>query len=216
MSMSTVGAGHGTPQPGARWVISRVMAIDESEQLDRLKDCLGHYVLAVAAAVMRDGVPVTTGGPYTYPDPGEPEEAELTLQIPDDYAARCLGNGGQSMSLDWTSISGWSMYLAFRFDDEAYSQTERWLGAGLVPPPRQVANFLAAAMVDWQTAGSPEQPFYRNRGQDLAPVLARLSPYLPGEEPATKDDMMRDPLSSAHAWCESAGQEPEEVSPCLS
>ena len=27
-----------------------------------------------------------------------------------------------------------------------------------------------------------------------------------------KDDMRRDPLRSAHAWCVSAGQEPEEVS----
>ncbi|WP_326550180.1 DUF6292 family protein [Micromonospora sp. NBC_01813] len=162
------------------------MTIDPGDdELSRLKERADHYVLAVAAALMRDGFPVTTGGTYTYPDPGEPEEAEFTLRLPDEYAVRGLGERGESLALDWAATSGWSLYVSIRSDDGQLADTEHWLGAGLVPPPQQVANFVAAAMVDWKSTGSPERPYYRAKGQDLGRLLLQLKSYEPSENPSS-------------------------------
>jgi hypothetical protein len=158
------------------------MTIDSGDdELNRLKERADHYLLAVAAALMRDGFPVTTGGTYTYPDPGLPEDAEFTLRLPDEYAVRGLGERGESLALDWTSVSGWSLYTSIRNDDGKLTDTEHWLGAGLVPPPQQVANFMAAAVVDWRSTGSPEQPYYRTRDQGLGRLLLQLTSYQPDE-----------------------------------
>jgi hypothetical protein len=48
------------------------------------------------------------------------------------------------------------------------------MGAGLLPPPARVSAFLATMMVDYTMAGSPERPFYRRQGENVAALLERL------------------------------------------
>ncbi len=155
----------------------------EEDRLRQLEDHLSDYAIAIADVILRDGIPVTSDGPCTYADQAYADaEAELTLRIPDDYAARSISETCTSMSLDWTSVSGWSLYLEFQTAENPHGHVERWFGAGLVPRPEQVANFLANAMVDWQSAGSTDQPFYRVFGQDLGPLFDRLAPYVSDSE----------------------------------
>lgn len=141
---------------------------------------VARYLLAVARHLLRDGVPVgsmETAGPY---DPGEIANPDFGsaigwIRFTADFS-RLLSGAGTEATLDWSEASGWSM----RREALRGGEDIRWLGAGLVPEPRQVVRFVDSARMDFETCGSVDRPHYRSITQDRRDLLTRLAAYLGG------------------------------------
>lgn len=135
------------------------------------------HLTAVAVALMAEGEPVQSISDY----PGVPgtdnadSEGEGSIHFASTYFTRYFGADAVDGQLFWNTLSGWQLSVERR-DGEAGQTTERvyWLGKGLAPEPRVVAAFLTAAKVDLEGAGSSEMPVYRQRGEDLPGLTARL------------------------------------------
>ncbi|MER6365911.1 hypothetical protein [Kitasatospora sp. NPDC001527] len=162
--------------------------MSNSSELKDLHEAMVVYLTAVAVGLLHDGDPVETIRPYPEkPGTDDPEsEGEASLYFGRAYYTRHFGADVIDGSLYWDTLSGWRLTIERLGEDGKNLDEDYWMGKGLVPDPRAVANFLTAAKVDLEGAGSPETPFYRDRGQDIPALTARLNTYadnLVGHEP---------------------------------
>ncbi|MER7983682.1 DUF6292 family protein [Streptomyces sp. NPDC095817] len=166
----------------------------------------GHYAAAVAECLLAAGLPVTiqSCGPWHDGD-GEDLDVEAGISFTQAFQDQ---HGGGDCGLHWTGTSGWCIYTAEGPD--RHPSGSHWPGAGLLPQPELVAEFVDAFTLDPAGSGSGEQPSYRREGQDFTLLLDALAPYLPArpflfEDPQTRfadlhrrayDNRVRQALSS--------------------
>ncbi len=124
-------------------------------------------------------------GPWRDAD-GEYLDVEATISFTQAFQDR---HGGGDCGLHWAGTSGWCLYTADRQD--RYLSGSRWPGAGLLPEPRLVADFVDAFCLDPAGSGGGEQPSYRREGQDFALLLDALAPYLPAQPCLFEDPQIR-------------------------
>lgn len=134
------------------------------------------YMAAVVAQLVKDGIPAT--GYSIPPDPSPDDfdgEADGRIEIPFEFTTRHYGPDLEELCLWWNSVSGWRIHT--QYNPNRPGDGRQWMGAGLLPPPARVSAFLATMMVDHTMAGSPERPFYRRQGENVAALLERLQVY---------------------------------------
>ncbi|WP_323180340.1 hypothetical protein [Streptomyces sp. NBC_01363] len=94
--------------------------------------------------------------------------------------------GGGDCGLYWAGTSGWCLYTADGQD--RYLSGARWPGAGLLPEPQLVGAFIDTFRLDPATAGSSEQPHYR---QHFPTLLDSLALYLPAHPRVFEEPQLR-------------------------
>ncbi|SOE24215.1 hypothetical protein SAMN05442782_0813 [Streptomyces sp. OK228] len=155
------------------------MACETSPQVSaELSRRAGHYAAAVAERLLDAGLPVTgiqSCGPWRDTD-GEYLDVEAGISFTQAFADQ---HGGGDCGLHWAGTSGWCLYTADK--EDRYLSGVRWPGASLLPEPRLVTAFVDAFRLDPAGAGSSEQPYYRQEGQDIPTLLDSLAPYLPAQ-----------------------------------
>ncbi|MCX4920067.1 DUF6292 family protein [Streptomyces sp. NBC_00687] len=157
----------------------------------------GHYAAAVAESLLEAGLPVTgiqSCGPWHDAD-GEYLDVEAGISFTQAFQDR---HGGGDCGLHWTGTSGWCLYTASQQD--RYLSGDRWSGAGLLPGPRLVADFVDAFRLDPAGAGSSDQPSHRREGQDFSLLLDALAPYLPAQPCLFEDPQIRFADLHRHAY----------------
>ncbi|WP_404870922.1 hypothetical protein ACI1MP_37330 (plasmid) [Kitasatospora griseola] len=152
--------------------------------------CLGHYAAAVAEALIADGLSVRVGsvsGPCMVwedskdvdgPDVEVFQDAKVHLYFGREFRKHV--GSGKGCELIWAADSGWYFFI----DDANVKYAEamaaaRWMGAGLVPEPKRVVQFVSALRLDLGASGSTERPYYRTAGENPEAVVSRLEPYVP-------------------------------------
>ncbi|MEV7002964.1 DUF6292 family protein [Streptomyces sp. NPDC093982] len=142
-----------------------------------LQNAVGHYVTAVAERLLEEGVPVTSMHAFgAYDDPGQGDTDDVEGGI--DFGAafqQSILPGGEA-GLHWTGPSGWCLFVLPGGTGDLYAGA-RWLGAGLLPSPERVAEFMFAAQLDARHVGSDERPFYRTPRRNLPHLLERLQAF---------------------------------------
>ncbi|MFE5669096.1 hypothetical protein ACFQ7W_34895 [Streptomyces niveus] len=149
-----------------------------------LTEAIGHYMNAVAAALLDERVPVT--GVYgsgdvrilAVDDSGTDVDGNLSFN---SAFERGLYPDSENVNLHWSGTSGWCL-LPLKDDDADFYGHARWVGAGLVPPVDRVVSFVATARLSPAEAGSSERPFYRMSGSDLTELHQRLAAFVPAPE----------------------------------
>ncbi|MGW3521713.1 hypothetical protein [Streptomyces hydrogenans] len=147
-----------------------------------LKEAIGHYMNAVAEALLRDGVPVKYVRAST-DTRAAAEDASIATDVDGDIGFnisfdRSLYPESESVELSWSGTSGWSL-MPMVDGAEGYYDGARWMGAGLVPPADRVSSFMAMARLSPIEAGSSERPFYRQPDSDLTELHRRLAAFFP-------------------------------------
>lgn len=154
---------------------------------------LGHYVTAVALALLEHDVPVhevTAVAPATVSfsdeEPEEFRDASGSIAFSRAYA---IALRGRDCRLDWSASSGWLLHPHFDLEEpedggepDCYVDV-RWLADGLTPPPERVMHFLLAAGDDWSSAGSVVRPYYRQRTDGYGYLIEQLVAYQPDPNP---------------------------------
>ncbi|MGR8008509.1 DUF6292 family protein [Streptomyces hypolithicus] len=138
----------------------------------------GHYAAAVAGRLLEAGLPVTgihSCGPWRDTE-GEYLDVEAGISFTQAFQDQ---HGGGDCGLHWAGTSGWCLYTADR--EERFLSGARWPQASLLPEPQLVAAFVDAFRLDPAGAGSSDQPYYRQEGQDLPMLLESLASYLPAQ-----------------------------------
>ncbi|MEU3349980.1 hypothetical protein ABZ723_34425, partial [Streptomyces sp. NPDC006700] len=154
----------------------------ETSASEDLTEAIGHYMNAVAAALLNEGVPVigVRGAgrvrPLTDDDFETDVDGSLTFSTSFE---RGLYPDSENVDLHWSGTSGWCL-LPLKNDDADYYGHARWIGAGLVPPVDRIVSFVATARLSPTEAGSSERPFYRTPGSDLTELHQRLKAFVPG------------------------------------
>ncbi|MFB8027186.1 hypothetical protein ACFQ6U_10660 [Streptomyces sp. NPDC056465] len=151
---------------------------DEAEQLrEELEDAIGHYMVAVAAKLLDEGLPVAGISAFgAYDDPGQAEfdgDVEGSVEFTQAFQ-RSLSSQEGGAGLLWCGVSGWCLFLTPQGSGQVLMDSARWMGAGLLPAPARVAAFLSAARLDPSSAGSGERPFYRAPRSGPVALLDRL------------------------------------------
>jgi hypothetical protein len=102
----------------------------------------GHYAVAVANQLLKDGIPVAH---FDVDLPGardgEVDDGEVWMFFSREFRHRISPTG--DASLDWNEVSGWSL-------ERELSQTaneRRYLGHGLTPDPERVSVFVSACSI---------------------------------------------------------------------
>lgn len=139
--------------------------MSDNEQDMQRRTPIERYALGVAGTLLGDGVAVEDLYVVAAADPrpGQPE-VECSLYPPVEWARRHLHPGAVGVSLDWDCVSGWSLYLEWVDSDLRRVERTWYLGAGLASPVADVAAFVAAILVDGDTAGTHDKPVYRQAG----------------------------------------------------
>ncbi|MCP2314278.1 hypothetical protein [Kitasatospora paracochleata] len=141
------------------------------EECRRWSEPLGGYGTRVAALLMDDGIPVTHVEVDTGALADDEDGGTVWVGFPPVSTARRAGiEGGTYLSLCWNHLSGWSAR-----GETDRDTLDRWLGAGLEPPPERVAAFAAAALLDFHHTGSTERPYYRGMEHNRQALLDRLT-----------------------------------------
>ncbi|WP_261709965.1 DUF6292 family protein [Streptomyces rhizosphaerihabitans] len=165
------------------------MASETSPQMSaELSGRAGHYAVAVAECLLEAGLPVTgiqSCGPWHDAD-GEYLDVEAGISFTQAFQDR---HGGGDCGLHWAGTSGWWLYGCGQ--EDRYLSGSRWPGAGLLPKPELVAEFVDAFCLDPAGSGSSEQPSYRQQGQDFPTLLDALAPYLPAQPFLFEDPQIR-------------------------
>ncbi|KFG10876.1 hypothetical protein IQ61_00125 [Streptomyces scabiei] len=145
-----------------------------------LTQAIGHYMTAVAVALLGEGVPVTgvrgSGRVRVLDDDFETDvDGDVSFNA---IFERSLSSDAENVYLHWSGTSGWCL-LPLKDDDAAYYDHARWIGAGLVPSVDRVVSFVSTARLSPAEAGSSERPFYRQPGGDLTGLHQRLAAFVP-------------------------------------
>lgn len=146
-----------------------------------LTEAIGHYMNAVAAELLADGIPVIgvrgsdRVGVLTDDDFETDVDGDLSFNTAFE---RGLYPDSENVYLHWSGTSGWCL-LPLKDDDADYYDHARWFGAGLGPPVDRVVSFVATARLSPTEAGSSERPFYRTPGSDLTELHQRLEAFVP-------------------------------------
>ncbi|WP_405696964.1 hypothetical protein [Streptomyces sp. NBC_01185] len=161
---------------------------DEAEQLrGELEDAIGHYMVAVAAKLLDEGLPVAGISAFgAYDDPGQAEfdgDVEGSVEFTQAFQQSLSGQDGGA-GLLWCGVSGWCLFRTPQGSGQVLMDSARWMGAGLLPTPARVAAFLSTARLDPSTAGSDERPFYRAPRSGPTALLDRLHGLDDGEDAA--------------------------------
>lgn len=146
-----------------------------------LKEAVGHYMNAVAVALLEEGVPVTSIRASKLSTSRESEtdvdgELRFTRNLEDRLVPKA-----EDITLHWSGTSGWCL-LVLHDDDHDHYHHARWLGAGLLPPPERVAAFMSTVQLSPGEAGSNERPFYRPFGEGVEELYQRLAMFLPSPD----------------------------------
>jgi hypothetical protein len=153
----------------------------EPSASEALTEAIGHYMNAVAAALLHESVPVTDvhgSGDVrvlAVDDSGTDVDGYLSFNTAFE---RGLYPDSENVNLHWSGTSGWCL-LPLKDDDADFYGHARWIGAGLVPPVDRVVSFVATARLSPAEAGSSERPFYRTSGSDLTELHQRLAAFVP-------------------------------------
>jgi hypothetical protein len=169
-------------------------AIDEqtAEQVEFLAH---HYMVTVAEHLIREGIPVSEASGFApHTDTlkhGEKWffEAEGSIDFSPSFT-RSLASDYEHAALHWHAASGWYTSRSRRIVGDPQSTEEvedRWLGAGLVPPSERVLGFVLSAQMDFASAGSREQPYYREEASDYEPLIEQLAAYPPDSDEAFRE-----------------------------
>ncbi|TXJ83283.1 hypothetical protein E2C11_07330 [Streptomyces lavendulae] len=154
----------------------------KSSASDDLREAIGHYLNAVAEVLLRDGVPVKYVRAST-DTRAAADDTSIATDVDGDIGfnisfERSLYPESESVELNWSGTSGWSL-LPMVDGADGYYDGARWLGAGLVPPVDRVSSFMAMARLSPVDAGSSERPFYRQPDSDLTELHRRLAAFVP-------------------------------------
>ena len=149
-----------------------------------LTEAIGHYMNAVAAALLNEGVPVTgvrgSGRVRVLEDDDLGTDVDGDLSFSATFE-RLLFSTAENVYLHWSGTSGWCL-LPLLNDDADYYDHARWIGAGLVPSADRIVAFVTAARLSPAEAGSSERPFYRQPASDLTELHQRLAVFVPAPE----------------------------------
>lgn len=144
---------------------------------EELEDAIGHYMVAVSAELLQEGVPVAGVSAFgSYDDPSQADfdgDVEGSVEFTQAFQRRLTAGGGGA-GLLWCGVSGWCLFRTPDGSGRGLMHAARWMGAGLLPDPARVAAFLSEVQMDPSAAGSAERPFYRSPRADPRALLARL------------------------------------------
>lgn len=147
------------------------------QRREALHHRLVEYLNAVAVAVRTFGFTVSD----IHLGPGPDFDADMTVGPGPDPTH----DGGhpavpEQVQLAWAEDVGWSVTLP---GPDPTESVVRYLHLDLVPPPKAVAGFLAAVLLDGDGVGMPYPATFRLRSQPLQPVLEALNRHSPTTSP---------------------------------
>lgn len=139
---------------------------------DQLALAVEHYMAAVSEELLSRDIAVTLirgVGPHEHDD-------YCFTDVEGEISFIARGERRSNRILHWSGVSGWCMGSD---TDERFYEQARWMGAGLVPPPIDVAIRCESMMNDPYGVGDREVPVYRSLGHDFPELLELLSKYAP-------------------------------------
>ncbi|MFF4248537.1 hypothetical protein ACFYY2_29290 [Streptomyces sp. NPDC001822] len=144
---------------------------------EELDDAIGHYMVAVSAVLLDEGLPVAGVSAFgSYDDPSQADfdgDVEGSVEFTQAFQRRLSAEEGGA-GLLWCGVSGWCFFRTPHGSGRGLMHSARWMGAGLLPAPARVAAFLSEVRMDPSAAGSAERPFYRAPRAEPRALLARL------------------------------------------
>ncbi|MGW2416894.1 DUF6292 family protein [Streptomyces tubercidicus] len=148
---------------------------------DALERAIGYYMASVADKLLAEGLPVSSISAYgRYDDEDQKrhrDDVEGTIRLNDSFMERVLPDAESGLA--WSGTSGWCLWTLPRKSLGGVYDGARWLGAGLLPSPDQVASFVSSIQLDVHNSGSSDRPFYRDLGQGLTELHNRLREFTP-------------------------------------
>lgn len=145
---------------------------------------VGHYMAAVSEELSSRDIAVNlirSIGPY--------QDGDYRFIDTEGDISFSVGNLGQpNQVLHWSGISGWCTELEAV---EPFRERTRWMCAGLLPHPIDVATYCEAVMSNRLGVGREQTPVYRNAGENFPELLELLSNYIPeGGFPISPSDRL--------------------------
>ncbi|WP_285563897.1 hypothetical protein [Streptomyces sp. RTGN2] len=154
---------------------------DRAQQMsDDLEAAIGHYMVAVAARLLDEGLPVSSISSYgAYDDYSQDAfgaDVEGSVEFTRAFRRKLFGDG-RDAGLLWCGVSGWCFFCIPEGSGRTLMESARWMGGGLTPDPGRVAAFLSEVQLDAALSGSDERPFYRAPHTEPGPLLQRLAAF---------------------------------------
>ncbi|MFI2380358.1 hypothetical protein ACH5AO_35765 [Streptomyces sp. NPDC018964] len=140
-----------------------------------LATAVGHYMKAVSKELVSRGIvvgAVRSCGPYK-------AEEHAFDDVEGEVSVTAGGAGRPEYVLHWSGVSGWGIGPDRKMPFLRYA---RWMRAGLLPQPAQVASFCTSFVRDPSRAGYKDAPTYRYAGEGFPDLVRRLAVHTPAEE----------------------------------
>jgi hypothetical protein len=140
-----------------------------------LATAVGRYMEAVSEELVSRGVAVgvvRSCGPYE-------GEGHTFDDVEGEVSAAVGGTGRPEYVLHWSGVSGWGIGP----DDKVpFARYARWMHAGLLPHPAEVASFYTAFVKSPSDTGREDAPTYRHAGEAFSDLMRRLGTVRSGAD----------------------------------